>query len=59
MKRINNDKIFESLSFGLESDAVSHHECTGLIPFLPQDSFQLRSYEHIENYLPDDLKHRN
>ena len=54
MKRNPNEKLFETMSFGLDSGAVSHHECTGLIPFLPEDSEQICSYEHIEDFSPDE-----
>ena len=51
-----NDKIFESLTFGLDSNAVSHTECTGLIPTPPENDYQQISYQQIENYSPRDIK---
>lgn len=35
MKKNQNDKLLDKLSFGLDSGVVSHNEYTGLIPFVP------------------------
>lgn len=50
-----NEKLLKKHSFGLESDAVSHNECTGLISFAPIDKEQLENYSQIQNYSPDDI----
>lgn len=53
MKKFSeNEKLFKSQSFGLDSDAVSHNECTGLVTFAPIDDEQLENYDHIQNYSP-------
>lgn len=49
-KRIDNDKLIETLSFGLGSNAVSHNETTGLIPSRPLDEYELDSYHEINYY---------
>lgn len=56
MKKFSeNEKLLKKLSFGLESDAVSHNECTGLISFAPVDKEQLKNYSQIQSYSPDDI----
>lgn len=47
-----NEKLFQSQSLGLDADAVSHNECTGLVPFAPENPDQLENYDHIRNYSP-------
>lgn len=47
-----NEKVLENQSFGLDSDSVSHNECTGLVPFEPMDESELESYSKIQNYSP-------
>lgn len=47
-----NEELFKSQSFGLDADAVSHTEYTGLITFNPYDDEQLENYDHIQNYSP-------
>ena len=52
-KKNDNDKILDSLSLGMYADAASGMECTGLIPFMPENDYQLYSYNKIENFIPD------
>ncbi len=52
-KKNDNDKILDSLSLGMISDAASGMDCTGLIPFLPDNDYQLYSYNSIESFIPD------
>lgn len=47
-----NEELFKSQSFGLDANAVSHTEYTGLIPFKSYNEEALENYDHIENYSP-------
>lgn len=49
-KRIDNEKLLETLEFGIGDNAVSHYETTGLIPFAPENNAQLHSYKEINKY---------
>ncbi len=49
-KRINNDKLLDVMEFGLDDNAVSHTETTGLIPSAPENGHELESYKDINKY---------
>lgn len=49
-KRINNDKILNSIEIDKGNNAVSHTESTGLIPSMPDDDFAVNSYKEIVEY---------
>lgn len=55
----NNDEILNSLDFGLEDDAVSHWETTGLIPALAEDDYETDSYKEIDEYRPDPMPEKS
>lgn len=54
-KHIDNDKLLEIFDFGTGADAVSHTETTGLIPFGPENDYQLHSYKDIDKYQQDPI----
>ncbi|HIU57302.1 MAG TPA: hypothetical protein IAA61_05765 [Candidatus Ornithomonoglobus merdipullorum] len=63
MKKNQNDKLLDKLSFGLDSGVVSHNEYTGLIPFGPVDEETMGSYKRMKTFSPDEIvqsgtKHR-
>ncbi len=49
-KRIDNEKILDTIDSGLEADAVSHTETTGLVPSAPINDYELHSYKEINEY---------
>lgn len=46
-KHIDNDNIH----IGLEDDAISATETTGLMPSLPHNEYEIHSYKEIDNYM--------
>lgn len=49
-KRIDNDKIFDTIEIDMDNDAVSHTETTGLIPALADNDYETGSYKEINNF---------
>ncbi len=49
-KRIDNDKILDSMVFEIGDNAVSHFETTGLIPALAENDYEIDSYKEIMEY---------
>lgn len=49
-KRIDNDKLLDVMEFGLDDNAVSHTETTGLVASAPVNDYELESYKDINKY---------
>lgn len=56
-KPINNDKILDSINFGIGDNAVSHTETTGLIPAAAQSEDELHSYLEVDEYRQKPVTH--
>ncbi len=57
-KRIDNNNIIDKLDFSLNSGAVSHNETTGLIPFLAENDYEIKSYKEIDQYEQPPISHK-
>lgn len=49
-KNINNDNLLDVMEFGLDDNAVSHTETTGLMPSAPLNEYEINSYKAINKY---------
>ncbi len=49
-KHIDNDAILDKIEIGINNNAVSHTETTGLIPSLADDEYSRHSYKEIVNF---------
>lgn len=49
-KHIDNEKIIDSITFGLDNEVASSTDTTGLIPAKPQNEYELDSYKAIDDY---------
>lgn len=54
-KRINN-KIIDVMEFGLDDNAVSHTETTGLVAAAPATEAELEAYKDINKYQQKPIK---
>lgn len=53
-KKYQEHVIFHNRMFDFDTNnAISSHECTGLIPWSPESESQLDSYDEIVNYSPE------
>lgn len=53
-KKYPEHVIFRNAKFDFDAcNAISSHDCTGLIPWAPDSEEQLNAYDEIINYSPE------